>query len=130
MNWLRKHWRWVLLNVVALLAVITVLTHGDQNPSNTDTFDPMLESGKWAIRFLLFSLAMSPLNSILGWRWGISLRKTAGLWAFGFGALHLLLLITENTYFDGLQWLWFPWSPFIVFGVVGLSILTALAVTS
>jgi sulfoxide reductase heme-binding subunit YedZ len=96
----------------------------DFNPD----YDPMLiSSGKWAIRFLLLSLAMTPLNTVLGWRGAIKLRKPAGLWAFGFATVHFLLNVIglrEN-------WLRAPIPDYIAaLGVIGLSILTPMAATS
>ena len=51
----------------------------------------LISSGKWAIRFLLLCLLMTPLNTVLGWRGAIKLRKPAGLWAFGFAVAHFVL---------------------------------------
>jgi sulfoxide reductase heme-binding subunit YedZ len=91
-------------------------------------FDPMLvDSGKWAIRFLLFSLAMTPLNTLLGWRNAIKLRKPAGLWAFGFTLGHFGLNIFGNWE----NWMLAPIPDYIAaLGVIGLAILTPMAATS
>jgi methionine sulfoxide reductase heme-binding subunit len=129
MTWLRRNWRWAGLNGFGVFVMIVVLERGSLNWNATGTFDPMLESGKWAIRFLLVCLAMTPMNTYFGWRSAIKLRKPAGLWAFGFAALHFLLLITDQQSF-GIHWLTFPLQPFIAVGLLGLVILTALAVTS
>jgi sulfoxide reductase heme-binding subunit YedZ len=129
MVWLKKHWRWVALNVFSVSVVVIVLTRGTPGFNAKNTFDPMLESGKWSIRFLLLCLAMSPLNTYLGWCSAIPLRKPAGLWAFGFACLHVFLLAVG----DGttlVQWIRFPVSPFIVLGILGITILSALAMTS
>jgi sulfoxide reductase heme-binding subunit YedZ len=86
----------------------------------------MLECGKWAIRFLLVCLAMTPLNRYFGWSSAIQLRKPAGLWAFGFAVLHVLTYM-RDVQFTWLQW---PMPTYIVLGMLGLLILAALAVTS
>ena len=96
----------------------------DFNPN----YDPMLiNSGKWAIRFLLLCLLMTPLNTVLGWRGAIQLRKPAGLWAFGFAVAHFVLNamgLREN-------WLQAPIPDTIAaLGVIGLGILTPMAATS
>jgi sulfoxide reductase heme-binding subunit YedZ len=129
MAWIHKHWRWLILNLFGLGTAIYVVTQGNRSWSAINEFDPMLESGKWAVRFLLFCLAITPLNTYFGWRNGIPLRKPAGLWAFGFASLHVILLFTEE---DGYVWsrVSFPMAPFIVLGLIGLIILTLLAVTS
>ncbi|VAW36829.1 hypothetical protein MNBD_CHLOROFLEXI01-3619 [hydrothermal vent metagenome] len=130
MTWLRKQKWWLLLNLLALGIFIIVLTQGSINFNTTHTFDPGLASGKWGVRFLLLSLAMTPLNSYFGWRGAIRLRKPAGLWAFGFTAVHLLFYflfyIEENQFLR----LIFSLQTFIVLGLLSFLLLSALAVTS
>lgn len=126
MVWLKSNWRWATLNLVGVSVVVVLLSQGSTDSSITYTFDPMLESGKWAIRLLLVCLSMTPLNRYLGWSSAIKLRKPAGLWAFGFAVLHVLIYIRDTRF----TWLRFPMPSFIVLGVLGLLILTALAVTS
>ncbi len=124
MDWLKSNWRWASLNLFATLTAMVVMTQGRTGWGDTRTFDPMLESGKWAIRFLLICLAMSPLNSYFGWSSALKLRKPAGLWSFGFAAAHFMFYVAD------VQRLSFRIEPFFALGAAGLSILTALAVTS
>ena len=126
MNWLISNWRWSALNFFALSVLVTVLTQGSTDWNDRDTFDPMLASGKWAIRFLLGCLAMTPLNTYFGWREAVKLRKPAGLWAFGFASLHILLHIRQASF----EWLTVDMPFYLVLGLVGISILSALAATS
>lgn len=123
---LKSNWRWTALNLFAISTLIVVLTQGSTDWSNLDTFDPMLESGKWAIRFLLICLTMTPLNTYFGWRSAIKLRKSSGLWAFGFASLHILLYISETK----LKWLTTSMPLYLALGLVGISTLSALAATS
>ena len=126
MVWIKSNWRWGVLNLSTVSVLIYVLSQGSTGWSNMDTFDSGLESGKWAIRFLLACLTMTPLNTYFGWKAAIKLRKSAGLWAFGFALVHVLF------YIDGahLDWLTFPMPLFIALGLVGMIILSALAATS
>ncbi len=126
MAWLKSNWRWATLNLSAVSILAVVLSRGSTDWNAAHTFDPMLESGKWAMRFLLICLGMTPLNTYFGWRNAIKLRKPAGLWAFGFAILHALSYIGETR----LAWLRFDSQPFIALGLLGLLILTALAITS
>jgi methionine sulfoxide reductase heme-binding subunit len=133
--WLKTQWRWAILNLLAGFILLIVLTQGSQDWS-TNSFEPMLESGKWAIRFLLLCLTMTPLHNFFRWSSALKLRKSIGLWAFTFALVHLLY------YFDERWWdqrpltgNWWPWqtvSPplYLVLGGVGSTILTALALTS
>lgn len=126
MTWFVSKWRWIAFNLLAGTVLVTLLSQSGLDWGPTPTFDPELESGKWAIRFLLICLTITPLNTYFGWRGMIPLRKPAGLWSFGFACLHLLFYIREA----GLAWLTRPLSLFIVPGLVGLLILSALALTS
>jgi sulfoxide reductase heme-binding subunit YedZ len=69
---------------------------------------------------------MTPLNTYFGWNAAIKLRKSAGLWAFGFACLHVLFYIREAE----LRWLTISMPFYLMLGVVGISILTILACTS
>jgi sulfoxide reductase heme-binding subunit YedZ len=126
MAWLQSNWRWATLNLAAVCVAAILLTQGSTDWSTTEGFDLMLESGKWAIRFLLVCLSMTPLHRYFGWSSAVQLRKPAGLWAFEFAVLHVLAYIREARF----TWLEFTMPPFIVLGVLGLLILSALAVTS
>jgi sulfoxide reductase heme-binding subunit YedZ len=49
------------------------------------------ESGGWAIRFLLVSLAVTPLRFIGDWPKALTFRRMLGLVALGYAVLHLLM---------------------------------------
>ena len=86
MSRIKKNWRWAVLNLFALAVMVDLLWQSIAVEEFNPNYDPMLvSSGKWAIRFLLLCLLMTPLNTVLGWRSAIKLRKPAGLWAFGRG---------------------------------------------
>lgn len=56
-------------------------------------------SGDWAIRFLLISLAVSPLRRIANWPRLILVRRMLGLAALGYLLLHFALYIVDQ-HFD------------------------------
>jgi methionine sulfoxide reductase heme-binding subunit len=125
--WFKDNWRWAALNLLALLVIVSLFQVQPKVGDLNSTFVPLVESGKWAIRYLLFSLAMTPLNTVFGWRAAIKLRKPAGLWAFGFGVLHFVFYIADV----GADWLQYPIPDiYAALGVLGLAILTPLAATS
>lgn len=125
MSWLQSNWRWVTLNLFASSVLIGVATQGSTD-WNSKTIDPELESGKWAIRFLLTCLAVTPLNTYLNWKNMVKLRKPAGLWAFAFAILHVSFYISDAK----LTWLSLPMHPFMMLGLAGFAVLAALAITS
>lgn len=49
------------------------------------------ESGTWAIRFLLISLAITPLRFVADWPKALTFRRMLGLVALGYAVLHLVM---------------------------------------
>ena len=54
------------------------------------------QSGAWAVRFLLLSLAITPLRRV--WQWGqlIAVRRMLGVTALAYAALHVMLYIGQQ----------------------------------
>ncbi|MEZ4712265.1 MAG: ferric reductase-like transmembrane domain-containing protein [Caldilineaceae bacterium] len=100
-------------------------------------------TGKTGLIFLLLSLACTPF-ALLGWREAITVRKSLGLWGFGFGAFHgLYFLGGKGIFFKVEAWksIWqtltfvfepdmFAKVPFARYGLFGLLLLTPLVLTS
>ncbi|MBI5567467.1 MAG: ferric reductase-like transmembrane domain-containing protein [Chloroflexi bacterium] len=128
MTWVKGNWRWLTLNGLALVVMADLLWQTITVDQFNPNYDLMLiSSGKWAIRCLLLCLSMTPLNTLLGWRWAVKLRKPAGLWAFGFAMAHFVL----NVIGLGENWLRSPIPDYMAaLGVIGLGILTPMAATS
>ena len=57
-------------------------------------------TGKWALRFLVLSLTVTPLRRLTGWRMLTLERRTLGLFAFLYAALHLTTYLTLDLEFD------------------------------
>ncbi|MEZ4517326.1 MAG: protein-methionine-sulfoxide reductase heme-binding subunit MsrQ [Chloroflexota bacterium] len=53
----------------------------------------ILRTGKAAIILLVASLACTPLNTVLGWKYALTMRKPLGLYAFMYVCLHLLTFV-------------------------------------
>lgn len=88
------------------------------------------QTGDWAVRFLLLSLAVSPARGLLGWSRVVLLRRMLGLAAAGYVLAHFLLYCFDQ------KWRLFTIASEIVLrfyltvGFVALLGLVALAVTS
>lgn len=128
MKWVKENWQCMVLNLLAFAIMANLLWQSSTASELGHKYDLLfLSSGKWAIRFLLLSLSMTPLNTLFGWRGAIKLRRTAGLWAFEFALLHFLLNVA-------ITWEYWPQNPIpdyiAALGVIGLSILTLMAGTS
>ena len=60
------------------------------------------QSGTWAVRFVLVSLAVTPMRRIGRWGKLIAVRRMLGVAAFGYAGLHLALYIVQQ-HFDLVQ---------------------------
>jgi sulfoxide reductase heme-binding subunit YedZ len=87
--------------------------------------------GEWGLRLLVVGLAITPLRKLLGWGWLQRFRRTVGLFAFTYIALHLLVYIGLDQNFDwGEIWKDIVKRPYITFGMLAFVLLIPLAVTS
>ncbi len=57
-------------------------------------------TGDWTLRFLLITLAVTPLRKITRQFWMISYRRMLGLFAFFYGCLHLMTYVWLDKFFD------------------------------
>ncbi len=87
--------------------------------------------GIWALRFIMITLAITPLRRASGWNWLVRFRRMFGLFTFFYVLLHFLtwfILDSEMLLSAILEDL--TERPFITIGFAALVLLTALAVTS
>jgi sulfoxide reductase heme-binding subunit YedZ len=118
----------VIALVPAGMLVRAFLTGGlGVNPAETI----QLQTGRWALRFLLLSLAVTPVRRLTGWNVVIQYRRMIGLFAFFYATLHF----TSYWAFD----LGFSFAamigdvlkrPFIALGFTAFLLLVPLALTS
>ena len=88
-------------------------------------------TGDWALRFLLITLAVTPLRRLTGWVWLMRLRRMLGLFAFFYALLHFSTYLVLDQFF--------AWQeiakdivkrPYITVGFTAFVLLIPLAVTS
>jgi sulfoxide reductase heme-binding subunit YedZ len=87
--------------------------------------------GNWGLRFILITLAVTPLRQLTGLNWLIRFRRMLGLFAFFYVLMHFLTwlyldqgLLLAAIYEDIFE------RPFITIGFTAFLILTAMAATS
>jgi sulfoxide reductase heme-binding subunit YedZ len=87
--------------------------------------------GKWGLKFLLITLAITPGRWLLRWNWLISFRRLLGLFAFFYIALHFTVYIVLDRQLDlstvvedVLE------RPYITIGMAAFLMLIPLAATS
>ena len=101
-----RNWkiRWLLKPVVfvAALAPAAVLVwrivHNDLGTNPVETLNRF--TGDWTLRFLLITLAVTPLRRLSGWMPVMRLRRMLGLYAFFYATLHFLSWIWIGQQFD------------------------------
>jgi len=115
--------------VPALLLLRDAFTPGGLgvNPIETITH----RTGDWALRFLLISLAVTPVRWLTGWQPLIRFRRMWGLFAFFYACLHLSTYVVFDHFFsvtaiidDVIE------RKYVTAGMFGFLLLLPLAVTS
>ncbi len=97
------------------------------NPIETIT----RETGVWTLRFLLLTLAATPLRRLTGWNDAIKFRRMLGLFAFFYGSLHLMTYVWLDQFFDvGAMIKDVYKRPFITAGATAYVLMLPLAATS
>jgi sulfoxide reductase heme-binding subunit YedZ len=134
------HWRWSKL-VVFLLCLAPALdlayrfwgtTHGTEPDLGVNPLEFLTHAtGDWTLRFLLITLAITPLRKLLKRPVLIQFRRMVGLFAFFYGCAHL----TTYLWFDKA----FAWGEilpdvakrrFIAVGFTAFVLMLPLAITS
>jgi len=88
-------------------------------------------TGDWTLRFIVFSLCITPLRKILNRPKLIQYRRMVGLFAFFYASLHFLTYLVIDKFFDWNEILTdIGKRTYITVGFAALLMLTALAVTS
>ncbi len=88
-------------------------------------------TGMLALVFLMISLAITPVRKITSLNWLVKFRRMLGLFAFFYGALHLVTYVAFDRFFDLKS---VPADifkrPFIAVGMTAFVLMVPLAITS
>lgn len=87
--------------------------------------------GQWGLRFIVITLAVTPLRDWFNMPWLVQLRRMLGLYAFFYVLMHFLtwLVLDQGLYWSGILED-IAKRPFITIGFTALLLLVPLAVTS
>ena len=87
--------------------------------------------GEWTLRFLIFTLAVTPIRQLFKWNWIAKQRRTMGLFAFAYGVMHWLVYILLDIQLDVQEALTdIAKRPYILVGSLSLLLMLPLALTS
>ena len=88
-------------------------------------------TGDWTLRFLLFTLSITPLRKLLDQPALIRFRRMLGLFAFFYGTLHLMTYVWLDKFFDVADMVKDVGKrPFVTAGFTGFALMAPLAITS
>ena len=117
------------LALVPLAALIFFVLTGRTSANPAE--DILLTTGIWALRFLLVTLAVTPLRRLTGWNVLIQYRRMLGLFAFFYGCVHLASYIAFDRFFAFGEILAdVAKRPFITAGMAAFVLMVPLAITS
>ncbi len=87
--------------------------------------------GNWAIRFIMITLAVTPLRRLTGWNWLVRFRRMFGLFTFFYVLMHFLtwLILDQGLLLSAIAED-LTERPFITIGFAAFLLLAAMAVTS
>jgi sulfoxide reductase heme-binding subunit YedZ len=123
--------------VVIATWVLSDLFKGTSYLSSDPIKDAEHLFGNWTLRFLILTLAITPLRRITHWNWLAKHRRTLGLFAFGYAITHLLTWALLDVQIGVSEYV--GWSdirtdilkrPFITIGMTCLLLMVPLAITS
>ena len=83
----------ILIHIGALLPLVIMIWGFFDNQFFNPIQELTFRTGRYALHLLILSLACTPLNTLFGWRWAISVRKLLGLYAFMYAALHFSIFV-------------------------------------
>ncbi|HTB94882.1 MAG TPA: protein-methionine-sulfoxide reductase heme-binding subunit MsrQ [Candidatus Sulfotelmatobacter sp.] len=88
-------------------------------------------TGDWTLRFIIFTLCITPLRKLLALPDVIRFRRMLGLFVFFYGCLHFTTYIWLDKFFD-LREVWkdIAKRPYITVGFLAFVLLIPLAITS
>ena len=132
-----RHFGKALIVLSLLPAVVAIIAMASDIARGTRLFgsNPVKEGehflGEWTLRFLIFTLAVTPLRQIFKWNWLAKHRRTMGLFAFSYGVMHWLVYVLLDIQLDFQEMLTdIAKRPYILVGTFSLLLMLPLALTS
>src|SRR5690348_13514386 len=126
-------WKWWIAKPAVFLACLTPLAlllyraSAGQLSANPVS-DITNETGSWTLRFILITLAFTPLRKLAGWQSAVRFRRMTGLFAFFYGILHFTTYVALDRGLDLNDIISdLPKRPFITAGFTSFILMAPLA---
>jgi len=129
---MKIRWSKIVVFLVCLIPVALLGLSAYQGSLGANPLEVITHTtGDWTIRFLLITLAVTPLRQLAQQYWLIQFRRMLGLFAFFYGTLHLTTYLWFDKFF---VWhdIWADVSKrkFITVGFLAFVLMIPLAATS
>jgi sulfoxide reductase heme-binding subunit YedZ len=118
--------------LLGLLPLLSLIWRGYNGDLTANPFEEITRNtGRWILKFLFLTLAVSPLRQLTGWNSLIRYRRMLGLFAFLYAFLHFLIYLVLYHVFDFAAIVEdIAMRPFITLGFAAFVLLIPLAITS
>ena len=129
---LTSKWTKVVVFLVCLIPLGMLVWRGLNNGLGANPVEFIqLTTGRWTLRFLVFTLCVTPFRKLLKLPDLIRFRRMLGLFAFSYLCIHFLTYLVLDQSLD-LSAIWKDVAkrPFITVGFLGFLLLLPLAITS
>ena len=91
---LKSRWLLIIAHIGALLPLALMIWDFSQDQLTVNPIQELtFRTGKTALVLLVLSLAVTPVNTVFGFRQVVPLRKWLGLYAFMYVAFHFLIFV-------------------------------------
>src|SRR5690349_4533667 len=129
---LRKKWAKIPVWILSLAPVVYLAWRAWNQDLTANPIEYITHfTGDWTIRFLVFTLAITPLRKVLRMPDLIKFRRLIGLFAFFYGFLHFSTYLGVDKFFDFREiWADVAKRPYITMGFTGFVCMLPLAITS
>ena len=129
---LTSKWTKVVVFFLCLIPLGTLVWRGLNHGLGANPAEFIqLTTGRWTLRFLIFTLGITPFRKLLNLPDLIRFRRMLGLFAFSYLCIHFLTYLVLDQSLD-LSAIWKDVAkrPFITVGFLGFLLLLPLAITS
>ena len=129
---LTSKWTKVAVFLLCLLPLAALVWRGFHNGLGANPVEFIqLTTGDWTLRFLVFTLSITPFRKLLNLPDLIRFRRMLGLFAFSYLCIHFLTyLVLDQSLNPSAIWKDIAKRPFITVGFLGFLLLLPLAITS
>jgi sulfoxide reductase heme-binding subunit YedZ len=118
-----------MLSVVPAAVLIAAIARNDLGANPLEEIRDF--TGIWTLRFLLITLAVTPIRRLTRWHPIIRFRRMLGLFAFFYAMLHFVSYVWLDQFFDLSEMIKdLTKRPFIMAGYASFIVLIPLAMTS